>query len=128
MEAGERWRGLSFPPTQRSLRRVRACPRCSLHPPTSAPLMPGPLEIFREALALFRRAGLSWFDARVPAYYAALSVASSENQREEWAVVLSQTATEWMRCYERQPSPLAGLLLGDPRGPRTDPGVTVNGG
>jgi hypothetical protein len=33
-----------------------------------------PLEIFREGLALFRRAGLSWFEAKDPAYEAALSV------------------------------------------------------
>ena len=69
--------------------------------------MPDPLEIFREALALFRRAGLSWFDAQVPAYWAAMSVVPSEAQREEWRIALYSTRTAWMRAYERRSTGLS---------------------
>lgn len=65
--------------------------------------MPDPLAIFREALALFRRAGLSWFEAQYPAYYAAMSVVPSQAQRQEWSVALYSTRTAWMRAYERRP-------------------------
>jgi hypothetical protein len=62
----------------------------------------GPLEIFREGLALFRRAGLSWFDAKEPAWDAALSVVEDEAERDEWDLTLYSTRTAWMRAYERR--------------------------
>jgi hypothetical protein len=65
--------------------------------------MPDPLEIFREGLALFRRAGLSWFDAKDPAWDAALSVVPDEAARDEWSNALYATRTAWMRAYERRP-------------------------
>lgn len=62
---------------------------------------PDPLEIFREGLALFRRAGLAWFYAYEPAYEAAIS-ATDERERAEWESVLFQTRTAWMRAYEQR--------------------------
>jgi hypothetical protein len=62
---------------------------------------PTPLEIFREALELFRRAGLAWFYAYTPAYEAALSVAD-EREYDEWVMVLQDTQTVWMRAFENR--------------------------
>jgi SRSO17 transposase len=70
-------------------------------PPTSE--FSDPLEIFREGLALARRAGMSWFDAYYPAEDAALSVAP-ERERDEWAEAIHDTRTAWMRAYERRPT------------------------
>ena len=61
-----------------------------------------PLTIFREGLALARRAGMTWQQALHPAREAALSVAD-ERERDEWATVLYDTRTAWMRAYERRP-------------------------
>ena len=47
---------------------------CHLSAHECALAMLDPLEIFREGLALFRRAGLSWLEAKDPAREAALSV------------------------------------------------------
>ena len=63
-----------------------------------------PLEVYRLGLALFRRAGLSWFEAYYPAREAALSVEPDPAERDEWACVLSDTRTAWMRAYERRPT------------------------
>jgi hypothetical protein len=62
-----------------------------------------PLTIFREGLALARRAGMTWQQALHPAREAALSVAD-ERERDEWATVLYDTRTAWMRAYERRPT------------------------
>lgn len=59
------------------------------------------LEAFREALALARRAGMTWFQAYYPSQEAALSVAP-EPERDEWASILYDTRTAWMRAYERR--------------------------
>jgi hypothetical protein len=61
-----------------------------------------PLEAFREGLRLARRAGMPWQQAQYPAREAALSVAGEE--RDEWADVLYDTRTAWMRAYERRPT------------------------
>jgi hypothetical protein len=80
----------------------RLDPRFQLRPPTSALAVADPLEIFREGLALFRRAGLSWFDAKDPAWDAALSVVPDETERDEWSNALYATRSAWMRAYERR--------------------------
>lgn len=67
--------------------------------PTSALI--GPLEAFRIGLELARRAGMDWFRAERAAYEAAMAVAP-EDERDEWAVVLYDTRTIWMRAYERR--------------------------
>jgi hypothetical protein len=61
-----------------------------------------PLEIFREGLALARRAGMPWWQARGAAWAAALSVESDKQEREQWAVALAATLTAWRRAYERR--------------------------
>lgn len=63
---------------------------------------PGVLEMFRQGLALFRRAGLPWWDAERVARDAALSVEPDEEERDEWGTVLYDTRTVWMRAYERR--------------------------
>jgi hypothetical protein len=62
-----------------------------------------PLEIFRDGLALARRAGMPWQQALGPARLTALSVESDKREREQWAVALDATLSAWMRAYERQP-------------------------
>jgi hypothetical protein len=64
--------------------------------------MPKPLVIFREGLALFRRAGLYFAHAYHPALDAALLVARSERERDEWFDAIQATRTAWMRAYERR--------------------------
>jgi hypothetical protein len=64
--------------------------------------MPKPLVIFREGLALFRRAGLYFQHAYNPALDAALSAARNERERDEWLDAISSTRTAWMRAYERR--------------------------
>jgi hypothetical protein len=59
--------------------------------------------MFRAGLALFRRAGLRWFDAYPAAREAALSVEPRAAERDEWACVLADTRTAWMRAYEGRP-------------------------
>jgi hypothetical protein len=61
-----------------------------------------PLEAYREGLALARRAGMSWFEAEHAAYEAALAVAPTPTEREEWASALYDTRTAWMRAFERR--------------------------
>jgi hypothetical protein len=63
-----------------------------------------PLEIFREGLALARRAGMPWQQAQYPAREAALSVAPDDDERDEWDIALYDTRTAWMRAYERRPT------------------------
>jgi hypothetical protein len=75
-----------------------------LCPPTSAPPVMDPLEAFCEGLALARRAGMPWQQAQYPAREAALLVAPSDDERDEWEVVLYDTRTAWMRAYERRPT------------------------
>jgi hypothetical protein len=72
-------------------------------PPTHE-CAPDPLEIFREALALARRTGMSWFEAERPAFEAALSVEPDPAERDDWIIVLHDTRTAWMRAYERRPA------------------------
>jgi hypothetical protein len=64
---------------------------------------PNPLEIFREGLALFRRAGLSWFEAEPPAYEATMRVAPAE-EAEEYSNAIYSCRTAWMRAFERRPT------------------------
>lgn len=61
-----------------------------------------PLEVFREALALFRRAGLGWIESYPPALDAALSVVRREYVRGEWQTAIESTKTNWMRAFERR--------------------------
>ena len=61
-----------------------------------------PLATFREGLALARRAGLSWWRALPPAYQAALSVESDEQEREDFRVALDATLHHWRAAYERR--------------------------
>ena len=63
-----------------------------------------PLEIFREGLALARRAGMTWEQAYRPACETALSVVPDEWHRNQWAIALYDTRTAWMRAYERRPT------------------------
>jgi len=63
-----------------------------------------PLEAYREGLALARRAGMSWFEAERAAYEAALAVEPDPAERGEWACVLYDTRTAWMRAYEHRPT------------------------
>ena len=62
---------------------------------------------YSEGLALPRRAGMNWFQAEPAAYEAALSVAPNQAERSDWAVVLYDTRTAWMRAYERRPTGFA---------------------
>lgn len=66
-----------------------------------------PLEIFREGLALARRAGMPWPQAQAAAREAALSVESDKRERDEWAIALDSTRTAWMSAYERRPTACA---------------------
>lgn len=50
-----------------------------------------PLAVFREGLALARRAGMPWEQAVEPARVVALSVESSKNEREQFAAALDST-------------------------------------
>ncbi len=61
-----------------------------------------PLTIFREGLALARRAGMSWWRAVGPACITALSVESDKREREQWAVALASTLAAWRSAYERR--------------------------
>jgi hypothetical protein len=61
-----------------------------------------PLEIFREGLALARRAGMSWWQALGAAWVAALSVESDKQERELWADALISTLAAWRSAYERR--------------------------
>lgn len=83
--------------------RLAALARAAASPePTRPRLTAEPLTIFREALALFRRAGLPWGTAKLPAREAALSVAPSAAEREQWDEALEATQGAWMRAYERR--------------------------
>jgi hypothetical protein len=46
---------------------------------------------------------MGWFEAERAAYDAAMAMAP-EDEREEWASVLYETRTAWMRAYERRPT------------------------
>lgn len=61
-----------------------------------------PLEIFREGLALARRAGMSWWQALAVAWAAALSVESDKQEREQWADALTATLSAWRSSYEHR--------------------------
>lgn len=67
-----------------------------------AELAPWPLDVFREGLALARRAGVSWQQAFHAARVAALSIAQDKSERDEWDEALYDTRTAWMRAYERR--------------------------
>jgi len=51
---------------------------------------------------------MMWFHAYPVAYEAALSMEPDKHEREEWALVLSETSTVWMRAYERNPTGRGG--------------------
>ncbi|HEX4483520.1 MAG TPA: hypothetical protein VH081_07000 [Solirubrobacteraceae bacterium] len=63
---------------------------------------PEPIEVFRDGLTLFRRAGLFFTHAYSPALDAALLVAPNERERDEWLEAIQSTRTAWMRAYERR--------------------------
>jgi hypothetical protein len=44
---------------------------------------------------------MGWFQAERAAYEAAMAVAP-EDERDEWAAVLYDTRTVWMRAFERR--------------------------
>ncbi len=52
------------------------------------------------------------FHAYPVAYEAARSMEPDRHEREEWALVLSETSTVWMRAYERDPTGCAGFRPG----------------
>jgi hypothetical protein len=60
-----------------------------------------PLEAFREALALARRAGMSFIQAYHPAMKTALRQAPTRTERDEWEAVLRDHRPIWQRAYER---------------------------
>ncbi len=46
---------------------------------------------------------MNWFQAEPAACEAALKVAPSAAECSDWACVLYDTRTAWMRAYERRP-------------------------
>ncbi len=54
---------------------------------------------------------MSWFEAERAAYEAALAVEPDPEERSDWASVLYQTRTAWMRAYDRRPMGYDGLAL-----------------
>jgi hypothetical protein len=71
--------------------------------PSAHECPPEPIEVFREGLALFRRAGLFFTHAYAPpALGAALLVARNEHDRGEWLAAIQATRTAWMRAYEHR--------------------------
>jgi hypothetical protein len=63
-----------------------------------------PLAIFREGLALARRAGMPWEQALGPTRSVALSVESDKREREQWTAALDATLAAWRSAYERRPT------------------------
>jgi hypothetical protein len=61
-----------------------------------------PLAIFREGLALARRAGMPWERAYSPTRAVALSVESDKREREQWTAALDATLSAWRAAYERR--------------------------
>ena len=47
---------------------------------------------------------MSWYEAERAAYEAALTVEPDPAERSDWACVLYDTRTAWMRAYERRPT------------------------
>jgi hypothetical protein len=66
-----------------------------------------PLAIFREGLALARRAGMPWEQALTPTRSVALSVESDKREREQWTAALDATLAAWRWAYERKPTSCA---------------------
>jgi hypothetical protein len=66
-----------------------------------------PLAVFREALALARRAGMPWEQAVAPSRIVALAVESDDGERAQWAVALGATQSAWRAAYEREPTSCA---------------------
>lgn len=66
-----------------------------------------PLAVFREGLALARRAGMPWEQALAPTRSVALSVESCKREREQWGVALDATLSTWRAAYERRPTACA---------------------
>jgi hypothetical protein len=64
-----------------------------------------PLAIFREGLALARRAGMPWEQALVPTRCVALSVESDKREREQWTTALDATLSAWRAAYEHADRP-----------------------
>lgn len=63
-----------------------------------------PLAVFREGLALARRAGMPWEQALAPTRTVALSVESCKREREQWTAALDGTLSAWRAAYERRPT------------------------
>lgn len=63
-----------------------------------------PLTIFREGLALARRAEMPWEQALAPTRSVALSVESCKRERDQWGVALDATLSAWRAAYERRPT------------------------
>lgn len=66
-----------------------------------------PLAVFRDALALARRAGMPWEQAVAPSRIVALAVESDDDDRAQWSVALRATQSAWRAAYERHPAGLA---------------------
>jgi hypothetical protein len=58
------------------------------------------LAIFREGLALARRAGMPWEQALDPTRCVVLSVESDKREREQWTAALDATLGAWRAAYE----------------------------
>jgi hypothetical protein len=97
---------------RRQLRRQRKAkpqgePALQLEPYVIANAHGDPLTVFREGLALARRAGMQWEQAVEPARIVALSVESSEREREQFAAALDATRSAWRAAYEHRPAGFA---------------------
>lgn len=94
---------------ERRARRAKrqAEPALQLEPYVIADAHGDPLAVFREGLALARRAGMPWEQAVEPARIVALSVESSEREREQFAAALDATRSAWRAAYEHRPAGFA---------------------
>jgi hypothetical protein len=58
------------------------------------------LAIFREGLALARRAGIPFEQAVEPTRVTALSVESDSDERKFWSIALGSTIDAWHAAYD----------------------------
>lgn len=112
------WRPHNAKRLAREAREARLARERAAHPPEPPQTEPpgrawpsvitgphrDPLTIFREGLALARRAGMSWQQALDPTLTVALSVEADKRERDQWTVVLHATLSAWRSAYERRPT------------------------
>lgn len=82
-----------------------------LDPPLTKHVIPGAhgdvLAVFREGLALARRAGMAFEQAVEPTRVTALSVESDQDERKYWSIALGSTLDVWRAAYERRDTGIA---------------------